>query len=60
MYDIYYRVHSRNIGWMGWTKNGQPAGTKGFAYPIEAVQLQLVIKNQAFKGNMSNPYKEKL
>lgn len=60
MYDIYYRVHSRNIGWMGWTKNGQPAGTKGFAYPIEAVQLQLVVKNQAFKGNMSNPYKEKL
>lgn len=60
VYDIYYRVHSRNIGWMGWTKNGQPAGTKGFAYPIEAVQLQLVVKNQAFKGNMSNPYKEKL
>lgn len=22
LYDIYYRVHSRNIGWMGWTKNG--------------------------------------
>ena len=44
----------------GLTKNGQPAGTKGFTYPIEAVQLQLVVKNQAFKGNMSNPYKEKL
>ncbi|MCL1847597.1 MAG: S8 family serine peptidase, partial [Coriobacteriia bacterium] len=26
-YDIYYRVHAENVGWMGWAKNGDVAGT---------------------------------
>ena len=43
-YDIYYRVHSANIGWLGWAKNGESAGTAGFAYGVEAVQIKLVKK----------------
>lgn len=39
--------------------NGQPAGTKWFAYPIEAVQVYLVSKNQGFNEDMSNSYREK-
>lgn len=41
-YDIYYRVHAANIGWMAWAKNGQSAGTEGYAYSVEAVQVVLV------------------
>lgn len=44
-YDIYYRVHVRNIGWLGWTKNGQFAGVKGENHPVEAVQLLLNMKS---------------
>ena len=43
-YDIYYRVHSANVGWLGWAKNGEEAGTAGFAYGVEAVQIKLVKK----------------
>lgn len=30
-YDIWYRVHSANVGWLGWASNGEPAGTQGYA-----------------------------
>lgn len=43
-YDVYYRVHAANIGWMGWARNGQEAGTQGYAYGVEAVQVLLVPK----------------
>jgi uncharacterized protein YjdB len=45
-YDLYYRVHVSNVGWMEWTKNGAPAGVTGKAISkhIEAVELQLVPK----------------
>ena len=33
-YDIWYRVHSANVGWLGWASNGEPAGTQGYAYQI--------------------------
>ena len=25
-YDIYYRVHCQDDGWLGWAKNGEKAG----------------------------------
>ena len=28
-YDVYYRVHAQDYGWLGWTKNGENAGTSG-------------------------------
>ena len=31
-YDIYYRVHVQEFGWLGWAKNGQIAGTTGYGY----------------------------
>jgi len=43
-YDVYYRVHVQDIGWMNWAKNGDMAGTAGFAYQIEALQAVLVPK----------------
>lgn len=44
-YDIWYRVHSANVGWLGWASNGEPAGTQGYAYQIEAVQIKVLPKN---------------
>ncbi len=46
-YDIYYRVHAANVGWMGWAKNGDAAGTQGLGNAIEAVEIRLVAKGQA-------------
>lgn len=44
-YDIWYRVHSANVGWLGWASNGEPAGTQGYACQIEAVQIKVLPKN---------------
>ncbi len=43
-YDVYYRVHCQNIGWMGWAKNGEQSGSAGYAYRLEGIQIQLVPK----------------
>lgn len=40
-FDIYYRVHSQKFGWLPWTKNGQKAGTSGFDYTIESMQVTI-------------------
>ena len=58
-YDVYYRVHAQNVGWMGWAKNEEPAGTEGFAQRLEAIQIQLVPKGGAAPGSTENAYQKK-
>lgn len=55
-YDIYYRAHSQNFGWLGWAKNGEDSGTEGYGYAIEAIQIVLVEKNGNAPGSTVNPY----
>lgn len=43
-YNIEYRVHSTNRGWMGWVRNGEQAGTTGQKLQIQAVQIRLIKK----------------
>ena len=43
-YDVYYRVHASNIGWMAWAKDGGEAGTAGMSCSLEAVQIKLIKK----------------
>ena len=43
-YDIYYRTHVQNIGWMDWVKNGETAGTVGQALRMEGIEIELVEK----------------
>ena len=43
-YDIYYRVHSQEFGWLGWAKNGESAGTEGYSYRLRRNSNQLVKK----------------
>ncbi len=58
-YDIYYRVHSQNFGWMGWAKNGQSAGSSGYSYRLEAIQICIVEKGKGAPGSTSNCFKSK-
>ncbi len=48
-YDVYYRVHSQDYGWLGWARNGESAGTTGQALRLEAIEIKLVEKNQTIK-----------
>ena len=47
-YDIYYSVHAQKLGWLGWAKNGEQAGTSGFAYRLEGIIIKLVPKGETF------------
>ena len=49
-FDIYYRVHSQTFGWLDWAKNGDPAGTEGYAKRLESIQIQLVEKGHNAPG----------
>jgi uncharacterized protein YjdB/GH25 family lysozyme M1 (1,4-beta-N-acetylmuramidase) len=48
-YDIYYRVHAENFGWLGWARNGERAGTAGYSYRLEAIEVRLFEKGTEFK-----------
>ena len=48
-YDIYYRVHAENFGWLGWARNGEKSGTAGYAYRLEGIEIKLVEKGQEFQ-----------
>ena len=53
-YDIYYRVHAQNVGWMGWAKNGADAGTAGQSFRLEALQIVIVFKGAAAPADTYN------
>ena len=44
-YDVYYRVHAQDFGWLGWAKNGEAAGTVNYDLKIEAYQALMVPKD---------------
>ena len=41
-YDVYYRIHAQNFGWLDWAKNSEIAGTTGWEYRAEAIEILLV------------------
>ena len=45
-YDVWYRAHAQNFGWLGWTRNGGRSGTAGYGYRLEGMQILLVPKGQ--------------
>ncbi|WP_080146734.1 N-acetylmuramoyl-L-alanine amidase [Marinilactibacillus piezotolerans] len=55
-YDIYYRVHSRKFGWLPWAKNGQRAGTQGYDYRIESMQVTVLKKGDKSISTSENAY----
>ena len=63
-YDVYYRVHAQNFGWLGWAKNGEESGTAGYGYRLEAMQIVLVDKDLAalnilLANNENSPFVKK-
>ncbi|MFK4567217.1 C39 family peptidase [Enterococcus sp. UD-01] len=54
-HDLYYRVKAKGFGWLDWGKNGQTAGTLGFTYFIEGIQIQLVAKSDKAPGETKRP-----
>ena len=56
--QVYYRVHAQNFGWMGWAKNGENAGSAGYGYRLEGIQIKLVKKGSAAPGSTANAYSE--
>lgn len=62
-YDIYYQVHAENIGWMGWAKNGENAGTAGYSYRLEGIRIKLVPKGDPAPNDnvtYASPFKENI
>ena len=49
-YDVYYRVHAQDIGWLSWACNGDPAGTAGRSARLEGIQIVLVPKGSPAPG----------
>jgi uncharacterized protein YjdB len=54
-YDIYYRGHVQNYGWLGWAKNGEAAGSQGKGLRIESVQVVIVPKGAGAPGSTDRP-----
>ena len=66
-YDVYYRVHAQEFGWLGWARNGEEAGTAGYSYRLEAIEVKLVEKGKniedyqkqdSFKNKSNSTYIE--
>lgn len=57
-YDVCYRAHVENVGWMDWAVNGQMAGTAGYGQRLEALQVRLVPKGDDAPGPAYAPYDE--
>lgn len=55
-YDIYYRVHAQDYGWLGWAKNGESAGSEGYCKRLEGIEIKLVKKGGAAPGSTSRPF----
>ena len=58
-YDVYYRVHAQEFGWLGWATNGESAGTAGYNYQLEAVEIKLVKKGEKEPEGTGKAYIQK-
>ena len=58
-YDIYYRVYTSNYGWLGWAKNDEESGTKGYDCQAEAIQIVAGKKGMDAPGSTENAFVEK-
>ncbi|WP_231433342.1 C39 family peptidase [Enterococcus faecalis] len=51
-YDVYYRVHIQDKGWLNWAANGAPSGSQSASKRLEAIQIKIVRKGEtAPKGS---------
>ena len=43
-YDIFYRTYTETIGWSGWAKNGEAAGTEGYGKKVQSLEIKIAWK----------------
>ena len=56
-YDVYYRVKTKGFGWLGWTSNGNKAGSDGYDDYIQAIQIKVINKDgEKPKGKETIPF----
>ena len=55
-YDIYYRTHAQDLGWLGWAVNDGKSGTAGLSKRLEAMEIRLVEKGGTAPGSTANAY----
>ena len=58
-YDIWYRAYVQDFGWLDWTYNGQPAGSKDLSLRLEGIEIRFAAKNAVAPGSMERPYMDK-
>ena len=58
-FDVYYRVQAQKFGWLGWAKNGIEAGSAGYSYRLEAIQIMLGYKDTFEPVAIGNSFKAK-
>ncbi len=46
VYDIYYRVCTKELGFLGWAKNDEVAGSFGYSFTITGIEVKLVKKGE--------------
>ena len=57
-YSLYYRLHVQDFGWLGWAKDGELAGSAGYAKRAESIELCLVAKGEAAPSDGGTPYRD--
>ncbi len=56
IYDVYYRAYVEKLGWLDFAYNGASAGTVGYDYRIEGIQIILTAKGRGAPGSTTTPY----
>ncbi|MBR3226733.1 MAG: C40 family peptidase, partial [Atopobiaceae bacterium] len=52
-FDVCYRAYVKGVGWMGWAKGGQDAGSVGVGKPMLALQARIVPRGHVPKNDGS-------
>ncbi|MDD3306586.1 MAG: hypothetical protein PHO29_05745 [Acetobacterium sp.] len=55
---MYYRVHAQNVGRVGWAKNGDSAGTAGYGYRLEGIEIQIVAAGSDAPGSTADVFRD--
>src|SRR5699024_7252218 len=55
-YDVYYRTHIQDYGWLGWTMNDGKSGSQGLSKRLEGIEIRLVEKGEAAPGSTDHSY----
>ena len=56
LYNVWYRVHIANVGWLDWTNNGAAAGNDSPDNPIEAYEVRVLPRESGAPGPTGSPF----